>query len=1209
MSKGSIRRNKRRDSRREDKEAQALLISVGAEYYGSLGLKNIEAAKKWLKFAKTPPTAFGDMDIYGRAIPFNYGAFRHTCPIIWTTKLTPITEQPNENFAEQYRASFAARICEGPQGSLLRVWFNKVLVFDRTTPSGDGYSSAPDFSNKISFYPGNTTQTADPVIVAVEGTGNVPAYRDTCYIVCKDIPMGRFNNALPEIEAEVVGVATPDYTTYDVTGFTAPATANIQQFYVSRTSPFVYQYDDGNLYVIRKHIALVRRTIDVQAALDAIAAGCSVKGRFTVEEQGSGALETLYFLCEDSANKAFVARYDGQSWANNYDNRVTGAAFDTSFIHNGRLFIADGTAGKIYCYNKNSLVLQWSRSTPLAGVEAGNFTYDNAGNVWTVWYDAGDPDSIYLSRCSSGGTVHHYTIAEESSCAARGIMFDYDSNSLVVGGVTGHSLTKLALSSAGVPSFFDSTSNRTYDNNVPLFVSQHRFSRTFYATNNTNLYKMKASGFLLTSETIALSNFADTGTGNEAYAYDFLGRAVWICRDASPGMSKLPLNRDSSATADLDDVLSSLCTESGLVAGDIDVTEATAHPVAGYTIQDQTTAQDPLTQLMTAYQFGVREHFESGYSQIKLEFVDRGVAPGTITTIEEDEVGMGEGAPEDPTFGEELIEEESLPRLVKVRYADTRRNYSAHNQTSDVPDDVTSATEELTLEFPNLVMTDDEAKQLADKVLSAGWSEDKRKFFSVPLWYLEIEPEDTLEIELDGESHLLRVEEVELGENYLLEISAVHAFSDLFTSASTGDESDANDQTPEVLTPSALILVDCPAVRDVDGALTDAGFYLFAAPQTEDEDWPGCRVWRSLDGQFSPPLTTITGAATWGTTTDVLGDGDHYVFDEDSEVTVQLLGGTLSTQTSAALSEDRLLNLAAIGSESGGWELVQFATVTDNGNDSYTLTGMRRGRFGTEQYTATHTAGETFVLFDFTTPTTQRIPLGLYDRGQERYYKAVTVGSSQSGVAGRAFTNQARSLMPYFPVNVVGVLASGDWTINFRRRTRIGGDLFDYDDVALNELTEEYEIDIRESINDPVLRTLTIGPGLPTNSAGNLSVDAATQKFIRAAGNWQTDGFLVGQRVESSGFSNAGNNGRWTISVLTATDMTVTEGETTLVTEAAAAGRVMTAVSPAVQYTAAQQTADGGSKSSFYAEVYQISDTLRAQDGIGRGFTVQVLIS
>jgi hypothetical protein len=1204
-------RQQKRSARQAERRE---LWDIVKSYKQESNLRLLRYGRKWLRFSKTPAKDFGDQDVYGTAIPFSAGTFRHKCAYLWTTRLAPVVGAPDQVYAEEFAASFAVRVCEGQQGALLRVWMNGMLVLDRLQ-SGSGYASAPDFSNKIYFYNGSESQTASAVIEADKGAGNVPAYRGTCYLVCEKIPLGRFGNSLPEIECEVVGVATPDYTTTDVTGFTEPATANIQQWVISQTSPWMYQHDGGQLRCIRKDLQEQRKRLNVQAYLDSISSGLNVR-TFIIEEGAGAALETIYFLCE-SATGDFILRFDGQ-WAHNYASRVNGRVYQSGIVHNGKVFISDGDEGRVYCFDKTSLAYLWKAGTGLNSVEAGTWTYDNAGRLWTVWYDSGAPDTLHLTAVTPGGQLRHFTDSASGNIGARAVMYETTYNILVTGGVSSRRMARIPLTAAGVPTVTGIANSRTTNNTRALYEAQRRFSKTFYTTNGTNLYARRLSASSWADvETIALSNYADTGTGTEAYGYDYLTRALWICRDAAPGMSMLPLNRDSGAAVTLDSLISSLCLDAGLVAGDMDVTAAAGVNVQGYTIQDQTTAKDPLTQLLTAHQFGVREHYENGYSQIKLEFIDRG-ASQSPPTIDEEDLGIGDGAPLDPVLGEEKTHEEALPRVVTVRYADTRRNYSAHHQKSEVPDDATEATEEIDLQFPNLVLSDDQAKQLADKILSSAWSEGTRYAITLPLEYLGLEPEDIAELTLGGAVYSVRIDEIELGANWILEVSATLAQSDLFVSENTGDQSDLANITPEVLTPSSLILVDCPAVRDVDGSLTDAGFYVFVSPQDTDDNWPGARVYRSLDGLDYNPVAILTNGATWGSCVDTLADGDVYMFDATSTVSVQLAHGSLSTQTESALSEDPLLNLAAIGSESAGWELVQFASVADNGDGTYTLSGMRRGRFGTEHLAPDHVAGETFVLFDFETPTTHRLVLGVQDRQRERFYKGVTVGESQSVTQGRSFTNIARSLMPYAPVEVYGIESGGDWHINLTRRTRIGGGLSDYEDTALNEETEEYEIDLRENSNSEVYRTLTIGLGLPALSGVNLSVDASLSKFVRASGSWITDGWCLGQRVESAGFSNAGNNGRWTISALTATDMTVTNGATTLVTEGAAAGRTMTATSPAVIYTAAMQTADGGAKSTFYAEAYQISATLRRQEqlnnptaetGLGRGFTEQVLIS
>jgi len=91
---------------------------------------------------------------------------------------------------------------------------------------------------------------------------------------------------------------------------------------------------------------------------------------------------------------------------------------------------------------------------------------------------------------------------------------------------------------------------------------------------------------------------------------------------------------------------------------------------------------------------------------------------------------------------------------------------------------------------------------------------------------------------------------------------------------------------------------------------------------------------------------------------------------------------------------------------------------------------------------------------------------------------------------------------------------------------------------------------------DDLLEAVLLGTWTSTKTTGAQSFSATVGTVARSAGSFLTDGFAVNDVVINSGFTNAGNNGRFRISALTATVMTLTalEGQT-MVAEAAAAGR------------------------------------------------------
>lgn len=89
-----------------------------------------------------------------------------------------------------YSVSLAIALCEGEIGGILRVWADGVEV------------TADDLNMNV--YTGSMNQLPDPVIEAVEGSGAVPAYRGTAYVVMDDLSLEQFGNRVPQFSFEVL---------------------------------------------------------------------------------------------------------------------------------------------------------------------------------------------------------------------------------------------------------------------------------------------------------------------------------------------------------------------------------------------------------------------------------------------------------------------------------------------------------------------------------------------------------------------------------------------------------------------------------------------------------------------------------------------------------------------------------------------------------------------------------------------------------------------------------------------------------------------------------------------------------------------------------------------------------------------------------------------------------------------------------------------
>jgi hypothetical protein len=136
----------------------------------------------------------------GDAILRSYGRMRLGGQVIWASQFTEHVEttsgggkggpsQPETN-TYHYTVNLAIALCEGQIDGVGRIW-------------ADGSEIAPSDLN-MRVYPGSTTQLPDPKLEAIEGAGEVPAYRGTAYVVFEDLNLVPFGNRVPQFSFEVL---------------------------------------------------------------------------------------------------------------------------------------------------------------------------------------------------------------------------------------------------------------------------------------------------------------------------------------------------------------------------------------------------------------------------------------------------------------------------------------------------------------------------------------------------------------------------------------------------------------------------------------------------------------------------------------------------------------------------------------------------------------------------------------------------------------------------------------------------------------------------------------------------------------------------------------------------------------------------------------------------------------------------------------------
>lgn len=145
---------------------------------------------------------------YGSVIPALYGKGRLSSNIIWMRGFEEETRTTTETVGGggkgggggstttttveyHYYCDVAVGLCQGPIASVPRAF-------------ADGNALDPTHVSDMRVYTGSSSQGPDPLIQAVEGVANTPAYRGLAYVVLEHFHITPYGNRLPQLSFEVV---------------------------------------------------------------------------------------------------------------------------------------------------------------------------------------------------------------------------------------------------------------------------------------------------------------------------------------------------------------------------------------------------------------------------------------------------------------------------------------------------------------------------------------------------------------------------------------------------------------------------------------------------------------------------------------------------------------------------------------------------------------------------------------------------------------------------------------------------------------------------------------------------------------------------------------------------------------------------------------------------------------------------------------------
>lgn len=486
------------------------------------------------------------------------------------------------------------------------------------------------------------------------------------------------------------------------------------------------------------------------------------------------------------------------------------------------------------------------------------------------------------------------------------------------------------------------------------------------------------------------------------------------------------------AEESLEDVVTELCLRAGIEADFIDASALAGKVVRAYAITPSTT-RAALEALSQAYQF------ESVCSD-KLRFVPLGGA--AKATIPFEDLGAAEtGNHEDPLPLAERNDIE-LPAYITVKYMNVVNDYQDGAERSS-----RIATESEAEQFVEIAMgmTPSEAKQVADFMANLIQMTTSVGPVKLQLKGSMYQPTDVLLLQdRDGSSYRVRVGKQEYA-NGISTIDAVFDNASAIISDALTDEDYTESSIIRVPSTTLYVMGDWPLFRDADD-----NFGHYWAATAAGSFWPGAALMKSSDDVVYQQVSQVEERGIVGQAVTALANytGPN-VPDEAHVVRVNVGLGLLASITYTEQLQE-IENAFMIGDECLIAREVAYVSP-----GVYDLSGLLRGRKGTDWAMGTHVAGEEVVLIQ--PAGIRRVGMDLSEWNLERYYRAVTFGKSLDSAITKLFANTGVSSIPYAPTSLDSTRNATQTTIFWNRRTRLSQNWLS-GSVPLGEETERWQI-------------------------------------------------------------------------------------------------------------------------------------------------------
>lgn len=1055
---------------------------------------------------------------YDQYLPLVYGASKLQGNFIWAPDLVEVERSKkvggflgiggSEYTWFEYYGNFAVAFADGP-GDVIKLWFNDRLILDRDVgadtgisdypvifagDSGGGSTWAPPSDSgegTITIYRGSETQLPDPTMTEWLGAGNVPAHRGVIYVVVTGLALKEFGNRLPQ----VYGLVT---TSMSRAPLTEIGWGNGNEYHFQTpdgryvySSGAVYDRATGASWVVSNPglcggvYSWMLKTANVTGdgwtlgeltfayvwehnlfAINTVTGATRLVARATSANIGRGVINPWsgIFVNLTAAGQASAMVGDINNDLANACDYATAEGHGTIYGPRGIYNAAPYKDGALIllCYTGSSevYIMTYAGAT------------DSSARVLWGGYNPSDytmfPDAFGyhhgLDRVFIG-----LTHAVNGTKHLMRLKLDYLTSAWRV-----ESISPTLAARGGVTNWMSISCVKTHPLNLYVQTGGKEYQINLVDWTQSTVY-----------------DYGQTMSGHSLY--NPLNHSVWCVKYLSSYVEVL-LDRAGATTTTLKAVVDDLCERAGLSASMRNTDALAGETVWGYAVNNRDSIRRYIEPLALGYGF---DAVETG-GLVKFVMRD-GATAKTLT--EADIVPDRDGE----LLKIDRVQEPELPYILNMVYTDPDKNWESVTTTAKRYDDLieTRESRDITLPFS---LPNSKALEVCGRLFNTAWVERVNYEFTLGPDSIALDPTDIVDVSVAGNTFRVRILSTELQGDRTVAVRAIEDKVSTYTISTSGGGSLADVpglHWTGVITASLLdaptiwpdtLRLDTPIIgfaADLSGSTGDAVDAVISTTAV-----PEPMVYASLSER------TTMGVYLGG----LSADASAYVWDDASSMVVNLLtGNVLTSATKTDLLQSPRLNLVLVDNE-----LIQFATATQTpGTNTWTLTGLLRGRFGTEQCIGTHLARGTITLM--ARDELALIPVGL---NQLIDGFAMVSGRPDRSVDLLALTSPQASLTPLAPANARAALSGSDWVITWGRRVRGLAEWYGMT-LPLNESSQSYEVEILHPTTGATLRTLTADSETTTWTAAQQTTDMGTsQREVKfrvrqmgaVAGRW-TEGY------------------------------------------------------------------------------------------------------